>query len=134
MVTGTYPPRLPRDRSRVTLFSLESFESLAGILRVPHYGMGRASATFDELKQLSATTIVGGIFTLWIAYLAGLAIYRLYFHPLAKFPGPKLAALTKYYEMYYEVALRGQFTFHFKELHEKYGSPDFSFFLSMPQF
>jgi hypothetical protein len=84
--------------------------------------MGRASATWDELTQLSRTTVIFAAFTLWIAYLAALAIYRLYFHPLAKFPGPKLAAVSKFYEMYYEVALRGQFTFHFKELHEKYGN------------
>lgn len=56
-----------------------------------------------------------------LIYLAGLAIYRLYFSPIAKFPGPKLAALSKWYEFYYEVVLKGQFTFHIQELHKKYG-------------
>lgn len=55
------------------------------------------------------------------AYIVGLALYRLYFSPLAKFPGPKLAALSKWYEAYYEIYLQGQFSFHLDELHERYG-------------
>ncbi|EXJ53332.1 uncharacterized protein A1O5_13425 [Cladophialophora psammophila CBS 110553] len=55
------------------------------------------------------------------AYLVSLAIYRLYCSPIAQFPGPKLAALSRWYEFYHEVALRGQFTFHIAELHRKYG-------------
>jgi len=51
-----------------------------------------------------------------------LAIYRLYFHPLRKFPGPKLAICTYLYEQYYEVIKQGQYTFKLRELHEKYGS------------
>ena len=58
---------------------------------------------------------------LWILYLVGLAIHRLYFSPIAKFPGPKLAALSNWYEFYYEIVLKGQFSFHIRELHEKYG-------------
>jgi len=57
----------------------------------------------------------------WVVYLAALAIYRLYISPIAKFPGPKLAALSRWYEFYYEVVLRGQFTFHIQDLHKKYG-------------
>ena len=68
------------------------------------------------------------LFGLFIAGLLGLilwqlilTIYRLYFSPIAHFPGPKLAALTQWYEIYYDVYLNGQFTLHVKELHEKYG-------------
>ncbi|RDW94968.1 trichodiene oxygenase [Coleophoma crateriformis] len=56
-----------------------------------------------------------------VAYTLSLTIYRLYFSPLAKFPGPKLAAATWWYEFYYDVVLRGQYIFHIKELHERYG-------------
>ena len=55
-------------------------------------------------------------------YLFGLVIYRLYFHPLAKFPGPKYAAISRWHEFYYEVVKQGQFTFKVQELHKKYGS------------
>ena len=64
---------------------------------------------------------VTGALGVWIVYLFGLAIYRLYLSPLAKFPGPKLAALTQWYEIYYDVVKGGQFTFEIKRMHEKYG-------------
>ena len=54
-------------------------------------------------------------------YFFSLAFYRLYWGPLAKFPGPKLAALTYWVEFYYDVVKRGQYTFKIAELHEKYG-------------
>jgi hypothetical protein len=56
-------------------------------------------------------------------YLIGLAVYRLYLSPIAKCPGPTLAALTKWYEFYYDVILRGKFSDHIKELHKVYGKP-----------
>ena len=56
-----------------------------------------------------------------LCYLIGLIVYRLYFHPLAKFPGPKLAALTFWYEYYYDVHQKGRFTWQIKALHEQYG-------------
>lgn len=54
--------------------------------------------------------------------LACLAIYRIYLHPLASFPGPKLAALTTWYEAYYDVILKGQYIFEIERMHRKYGN------------
>lgn len=45
-----------------------------------------------------------------ITLLIGTGIRRVYFSPLSHFPGPKLAALTKLYEIYYDVWLDGKFT------------------------
>lgn len=56
-----------------------------------------------------------------LGWLISLAIYRLYLHPLAKIPGPKLAALTFWYECYYDVSLPGRYVFKIKELHGQYG-------------
>jgi hypothetical protein len=50
-----------------------------------------------------------------------LVCYLLVLSPLARFPGSKLAAVTLWYEFYYEVIKRGQFTFKVREWHEKYG-------------
>lgn len=56
-----------------------------------------------------------------LVYFASLIFYRLFLHPLAKFPGPKLAAITRYYEGYFDVILNGQYTFKIALLHQQYG-------------
>ncbi|KAF2832484.1 putative benzoate 4-monooxygenase cytochrome P450 [Ophiobolus disseminans] len=61
-------------------------------------------------------------FVAWIAYYIAVSIYRIHFHPLAKLPGPKLAALTYWYEFYYDVyPYQFQYGFRIKQLHEQYG-------------
>jgi hypothetical protein len=67
-----------------------------------------------------------------ISCLIALAIYRLYFHPLAKFPGPKLAALTRGYEFYYDVIKCGMYLKKIEKLHEKYGSHHLPFLSFRP--
>jgi hypothetical protein len=57
----------------------------------------------------------------WLLYSLVGGIYRLYFHPLAKFPGPKLAALTSWYEFYHDIIHRGCFIWKLQELHDRYG-------------
>ena len=49
------------------------------------------------------------------------AIYRLYLSPISSFPGPKIAAVTLWYEFYYDVILDGQYLFHLRDLHARYG-------------
>lgn len=54
-------------------------------------------------------------------YVLALLIYRLWFSPLAKFPGPKIAAATLWYETYHDAFRWGQYTFEIAKMHEKYG-------------
>ncbi|KAI8938499.1 hypothetical protein NX059_004389 [Plenodomus lindquistii] len=54
-------------------------------------------------------------------YCCALYFYRLYLHPLAKFPGPKLAAISSWYEAYYEIVLTGQYSRQISKLHDQYG-------------
>lgn len=76
-------------------------------------------------EQMHALDLPGKLLlaaVLFILYLASLAVYRLCFHPLGKFPGPKLAAVTSWYEAYYEIALSGQYSKQISLLHDKYGT------------
>ncbi len=50
-------------------------------------------------------------------YLTVLSIYRRYFHPLAKVPGPLLPAITKLYQTYWA----GKYFEQIDRLHQKYG-------------
>lgn len=74
-------------------------------------------SALERLAACPAVTLAGA----FILYLFALAVYRLHFHPLAKFPGPKIAALTVWYEFYFDGIKRGRYTFRIQRMHQKYG-------------
>jgi cytochrome P450 len=61
------------------------------------------------------------LLTCVLAYSISLTIYRLYFHPLCKFPGHKLAAATRWYEFYHDVIHKGCYIWQIEAMHKQYG-------------
>lgn len=60
-----------------------------------------------------------GICALWAAYTV---IYRLFFHPLARVPGPKFAAATWLYQTYFSFVGGSRYYIQIEKLHQIYGS------------
>jgi len=73
-------------------------------------------------SSFSVSYIVVSLGALALIYPIYLAVYRLYFSPLAGFPGPKIAAATGLYEFYYDWWLSGQYIFEIEKMHKKYGT------------
>ena len=73
--------------------------------------------TFMLLEYAAFATV---LFTLY-----GI-VWRLYLSPVANFPGFKLAAVTFWYEFYYDVIKGGQYVYEIERMHKEYGmsSPD----------
>ncbi|KAI1809586.1 cytochrome P450 [Poronia punctata] len=69
-----------------------------------------------SISQLLLTFALG-----FVVYRASIIIYRLYFHPLSKYPGPKVAAATTLYRVYYQMIRDGEHVAQATKLHEQYG-------------
>jgi cytochrome P450 len=65
--------------------------------------------------------ILPSLFGAWLVYTVFLVFYRLFLSPVAKFPGPRLAAATYWVEFYYDIVLGGKYIWKVKEWHQQYG-------------
>ncbi|KAL7803486.1 cytochrome P450 [Trichoderma aethiopicum] len=70
---------------------------------------------------ISSYQIVSLVAVALLVYGLCLGIYRLRFSPLSTIPGPKLAALTYWYESYYEIWQGGQYFRVVDQMHKQYG-------------
>ncbi|KAI0189470.1 cytochrome P450 [Astrocystis sublimbata] len=68
------------------------------------------------LPSVLALLVLAGVG--WLSYLL---LWRCLLSPLANIPGPKLAALTYWYECFYDIVKPAQYAFKIKALHEQYG-------------
>ncbi|KAL7756326.1 hypothetical protein ACKLNR_013319 [Fusarium oxysporum f. sp. zingiberi] len=69
-----------------------------------------------NLSVSQGLMLSGATFASWII---GVIIYRLYFHPLAKFPGPKIAACSEFW--FLRSWASGYYVQNIGDLHRKYG-------------
>jgi hypothetical protein len=78
----------------------------------------------SEINAITFTTFVLGyaVFGLFTYTFYGI-VWRLYFSPVAKFPGPKLAAVTFWYELYFDVVEHGSCVYEIERMHRIYGEP-----------
>ncbi|KAK2616577.1 hypothetical protein QQS21_000400 [Conoideocrella luteorostrata] len=82
--------------------------------------MGRTSLLKALAGSIMEHPFAVSAFSLFLYFFA-LGIFRLFFHPLVRYPGPRIAALTVWYEFYYDAIQRGRYTFEIKRMHEQYG-------------
>ncbi|KAI4145298.1 MAG: hypothetical protein LQ341_002430 [Variospora aurantia] len=73
-----------------------------------------------DLLPIQSSTWVFIALALLLAILCKY-IYRLTFHPLARFPGPRLAAATNLYGAYFDLSTSSSYVKSFPDLHDKYG-------------
>lgn len=63
------------------------------------------------------------LFWLWLGYRVLTLLYNVSpLHPLYKFPGPKLAAASFLYEMWFDLVKGGKYSWEIKAMHQKYGT------------
>lgn len=72
----------------------------------------------DSLSMPECLAFIGISLAL---YTIGLVVYRLYFSPIASFPGPLLARTTFWYEFYHDWVRTGQYWIEIENMHRKYG-------------
>ncbi|PCH05418.1 Cytochrome P450 [Penicillium occitanis (nom. inval.)] len=70
---------------------------------------------------METSHLLCGAVCAYSVYVIGLVVYRLWLSPLSKFPGPKLAAATAWYEFWYDAICHGKYTFEIARMHKEYG-------------
>ncbi|OQV11270.1 hypothetical protein CLAIMM_15131 [Cladophialophora immunda] len=75
----------------------------------------------DNVKSCMQSTRSVGMALLVLAFVGLMAtfVYRLYLHPLARYPGPWYMKVSPLYDFY--IGVRERRHLHFQSLHEKYG-------------
>lgn len=70
------------------------------------------------LAHVAHPAFLVAVVALTVGYVAAQIVYRRFFHPLAKTPGPFLPAVTTLYQSYYN----SRYYLEIERLHKKYGA------------
>ncbi|KAL2151657.1 hypothetical protein VTH82DRAFT_6755 [Thermothelomyces myriococcoides] len=82
----------------------------------------RPTSVMDFAGAVLSLRGLATLVLLWVAYQIALMLYNISpFHPLSRFPGPKIAAASYLYEAYYDWILVGRYGKVIKRMHDKYG-------------
>lgn len=72
------------------------------------------------LRATASSPVLTALATFPVIWLLAFVVYQLYFHPLAKHPGPLLGRITRLYDLYH--AYKGDKHILLYHLHRKYGT------------
>ena len=73
------------------------------------------------MREMAGVSLTWTLFLLSALYFVTRCIYNAYFHPLRKIPGPRLAAMTPFYDFWYDVVKGGPYLWEIRRMHEIYG-------------
>ncbi|PPQ66756.1 hypothetical protein CVT24_008713 [Panaeolus cyanescens] len=108
-----------RRRATLVLPSGVSAPKDAPTLRHKPSGIGMMG--ISPAQHLTSSSMMLFIVIIWIIKGVATSVYRVYLHPLSRFPGPKLAAVTSLYRTYYEVFKDGALLERIHQLHQLHG-------------
>ena len=75
------------------------------------------------MYEIEIFALITGLSLLAIlSYMLCEVLYRLCFSPVAKFPGPKIAAATLWYEFYFDVIKCRSYVWDVESMHKDYGT------------
>lgn len=93
-------------------------------MHLPVHSSQTSPTSFVSITEFAApkmeyTFHISSLASVVVVYLVSVLIYRLFFDPLAKFPGPSAAKLTDLYMAIAYITFQNTYKRH--ELHEEYG-------------
>ena len=74
-----------------------------------------------EISSLTVFQSIVALVVIWLVWVVVTGIYNLTLHPLAVYPGPKLAAFTIWWKVYVELVDEANLCEKLFQLHRQYG-------------